>query len=325
MTRREFFAAVSSALVAPPLARIIPMRPGPAWPAKTVRIAVIADLHHGLAPDALSRLQAFVDAVSKRKNLDAVMQMGDFCYSQPDSKECVDLWNKMPHPKIHVLGNHDMDKVDKEGAMRFFGMKRRYYSMPIGGYRFVVLDLNHFKKAGRLVSYANGNYFTDGASCNWADSEQLGWLGKELRASKEPVILISHQPLGFAEPGQPIPPEQAEVLKIIAEAARANPAGAVAASLFGHLHVDRLEQIDGVPFLCVNSASYFWFNGMQPYTKPLFAFLELTPDGYLKVEGASGEFVREPPKASDSVIGRSASISDRTLKVRRNLDRAYIL
>lgn len=316
MTRREFLAAASSAVIGPPLMRLIPMRPGPAWPAKTVRIAVITDLHHGLAPDALSRLEAFVEAVGKRKDIDAVMQMGDFCYSQPGSRECVDLWNTMPHPRMHVLGNHDMDKVDKDGAMHFFGMRSRYYSRRIGGYRFVVLDLNHFKKDGKLVSYANGNYFTDNASCNWADPEQLVWLGKELRASKEPVILISHQPLGFAEPGQPLPPEQVEVLNVITQAAKDNPAGAVVASLFGHLHVDRLEQMDNLPFLCINSASYFWYNGMQPYTKPLFAFLELTPDGYLKIEGAMGEFAHEPPKASASVKGRSASISDRNLKCR---------
>ncbi len=55
------------------------------------------------------------------------------------------------------------------------------------------------------------------------------------------MILLSHQPLGFAEPNQPIPPEQREILKIVDEAARANPRGAVAISMFGHLHVDRLE------------------------------------------------------------------------------------
>ncbi len=264
----------------------------------------------------MSRLGAFVEAVHGRRDLDAVIQLGDFCYSQPDSKECIDLWSAIKLPTIHVLGNHDMDKVDKAAAMRYFGMPARYQSQVIGGYRFVVLDLNHFKKDGKLVSYANGNYFTARAECNWGDPEQLDWLARVLRDSMEPVILISHQPLGFAEPQKPIPPEQAAVLRVVTDSAKANPRGAVAVSMFGHLHVDRLEHHEGVPCYCVNSASYFWFNGMRAYTKPLYAFMELTTDGYLKVEGASGAFVHEPPKESDVVIGRSASISDRRIGLR---------
>ena len=83
--------------------------------------------------------------------------------------------------------------------------------------------------------------------------------------------------------------------------------------MFGHLHVDRLEHHAGLPCYCVNSASYFWFSGMQPYATPLFAFMELTPDGHLKVEGAHGAFVHPPPAASDTVLGRSASIQNRSL------------
>jgi predicted phosphodiesterase len=313
MTRREFLLASTSVLAA----RYIPLRLDSSHSVKPLKIGMITDLHHGLAPDALDRLGAFADAVKKRGDLDLIMQMGDFCYSQPDSKPFIDLWKTIPHPKIHVLGNHDMDKVDKEGAMRYFGMKSRYGSRVVGGWRFVVLDLNHFKKAGKLVSYANGNYFTDNASCNWADPEQLAWLEKELRSSREPVILISHQPLGFAEPGQPMPAEQVEVLKVVTEASRANPKGAVAISMFGHLHVDRLEHHEGIPCYCVNSASYFWFNGMRAYTRPLFAFMELTTDGHLKVEGTTGEFVQTPPKDSDKVIGRSASIASQAISLAR--------
>jgi predicted phosphodiesterase len=276
-------------------------------------MAVITDLHHGLAPDALSRLDAFAKAVHKRKDVDVVIQMGDFCYSQPDSRPCIDLWHTIPHRKIHVLGNHDMDTCDKAAAMRYIGMPSRYGSHLIGGYRFVVLDLNHFKKAGTLSSYAKGNYFTDNASASWADPEQLAWLETELKTSPEPVILLSHQPLGFAEPGQFVPPEQLEVLNVVTKAAKTNPAGAVALSMFGHLHIDRLEHFSGIPCYCVNSASYFWYKGMQPYTRPLFAFMELTSEGVLRVQGATGKFVHQPPAGSSSVIGRSASIMDRSV------------
>lgn len=310
MTRRELLALGYAA----PFTSLIPLRL--ASPARPLRLAVITDLHHGLAPDALSRLKAFVDATQQRKGIDAVLQLGDFNYSQPASRECVDLFNELPQLKLHVLGNHDMDKCDKAAVMKFWGMKARHYALSMGGYRFIVLDLNHFKKDGKLTEYANGNYFTEGASCNWADPEQLDWLGRELHRNREPVILLSHQPLGFTAPNQPIPPEQQEVLKIIDEAAQANPRGAVAISLFGHLHVDRLERVSGVPYLCVNSASYFWYQGMRAYTQPLYAFMELGADGVLKVEGVVGEFVNPPPKGSDPVRGRSASIQDRRIETR---------
>jgi hypothetical protein len=113
-----------------------------------------------------------------------------------------------------------------------------------------------------------------------------------------------------------MPPEQQQILDIVNEAARANPKGAVAISMFGHLHVDRLEHVERIPYYCVNSASYFWSSGMWAYTKPLFAIMEITSDGRLVVEGVEGEFVKPPPKASDAVVGRSASIQDRKVIVK---------
>jgi predicted phosphodiesterase len=308
MTRRDFLTAGVGAAFIP---RWMPLRLNEP-PPKPLKIAVIADIHHGLAPDAMSRLEAFVERALKRKDLDLAIQMGDFCYSQPDSAPFLKLWNRLPMPKLHVLGNHDMDKCDKAAAMSMWGMKRRYGAYEFGGYRFVVLDLNHYKKNGKLEAYANGNYFTDNATHNWADPEQLEWLAAELRRSKKPVIVLSHQPLGFAAAGKPLGAEQVEVLKVITEAAKDNPKGAVAACLCGHMHIDRLEMHEGIPCYCVNSASYFWHGGMQPYTKPLFAFIEIA-DGRMAIEGVAGEFVKPPPAASDSVPGRSASIESRRI------------
>lgn len=309
MTRREFLAGGVGAFVT---TRMIPLALTPAL-RRPFKFAVITDLHHGLAKDAMSRLEAFATAVRKRRDLDLVVQLGDFNYGTPEAAECTKLFQSLPRPKLHVLGNHDMDKVDKDTAMRAWGMKSRYGAYDFGDYRFVVLDLNHFKKEGRLHAYDKGNYFTPGASASWADPEQLDWLKRELHASRKPVVLLGHQPLGFADPGKEMPPEQAEIVSIVSEAKRANPRGAVAVSLFGHLHIDRLERVDGVPYYCVNSASYFWGGAMYAYSQPLFALMELTTDGNLRMEGVQGSFRETPPANTDAVIGRSASILDRTI------------
>ena len=304
MTRRKFLLG-TTAMAVPLSTSSVESR---------LKIAVITDLHHGLAPDAATRLEAFVDAVAKRPDIDVVLQLGDFCYSDSKSAEAIYLWRQIKPPTIHVLGNHDMDKCDKGTAMHRWGMPARYGAYVHGGYRFVVLDLNNFLLDGEIHPYSNGNYFSDGAQCNWADPEQLAWLEHELRSSREPVILLSHQPIGFAEKGQPMPPEQQPIIDIIQRSAKANPRGAVSFCLCGHLHVDRLEMIGKVPSLCVNSASYFWYSGMQAYTRPLFAFMDIR-SGKLSVDGSRGEFMKPPPANSDWVVGRSASIRDRELNL----------
>ena len=287
-------------------------------PRRSLRLAVITDVHHGLAPDASMRLDSFVEVVTKRKDIDLVIQLGDFCHAEPASTAFMKKFHDLKPPKIQVLGNHDMDKCDKETAMKFWAMKSRYGKTDVGDFTFVWLDLNHFKKGGQLFDYDKGNYFTDNATHNWADPEQLRWLESTLAKTRKPVILLSHQPLGFAEANQSMPPEQVEIIEIVTKAAKKNPKGAVALSMFGHLHVDRLEHVEGIPFYCLNSASYFWSSGMWPYGKPLFAFMEITTDGKLVVEGVQGEFVKTPPTASDKVKGRSASISNRELPVHQN-------
>lgn len=309
MTRRDLLKFGSLAFL-PKLDIPLPLLTAPK---RSLKFAVITDLHHGLAPDAISRIEAFIQAVNKRKDLSFVLQMGDFCYSDKGSQELLDKYKEIKLPTIHVLGNHDMDKVTKDQAVATIGMKSRYRTHDFGDYRFVVLDLNHFKKNGEIVSYANGNYFTDNATHNWIDEEQYRWLNRTLLEGTKPVILICHQPLGFAEPNKPLPPEQQEIIDLVNQCAKQNPKGAVALSMFGHLHVDRVERVEGIPYYCVNSASYFWSSGMWPYSKPLFAFMELTTDGRLVVEGVEGEFIKAPPKASDAVVGRSASISSKTI------------
>lgn len=313
--RREFVRqAIATLAAAAPVSRLIPLAIADSRNLKPARLAVITDLHHGLAPDALDRLKAFLTAARSRR-FDAMLQMGDFCYSDAGSAPCLDLWRQVGGTKLSILGNHDMDKCDKATAMRTIDMATRYYARDIGGYRFLILDLNNFRKDGVVVPYANGNYFTDNATFNCIDAEQLAWLRTELRRANRPVVVLSHQPLGFAEHGQPLPPEQAEIFAAISEAATANPGGRVVACLSGHLHVDRLEYVIGIPCLLINSASYFWSAGMYPYAKPLFAFIEFTGDGMLKVEGVQSVFSKTPPAASDGVAGRSASLSDRSLRL----------
>jgi hypothetical protein len=308
MTRREFLGVVAAVS--------IPM-PSSAAPRRILRAALVTDLHHGLAPDASARFDAFLKETKRRKSLDLAIQLGDFCHPGDDSQAITKSWRDLDMPKVNVLGNHDMDRGTKGRIMEQWGMKEPYGSYDFGDFRLIVLDLNHFKKRGELVPYAGGNYFTSGATHNWADPDQLKWLARELRQGDKSTVLLSHQPIGFGTPGKPLPPEQEEVLDVIRSARDRNPQGAVIACLCGHLHVDRVEVVHRIPCVCINSASYFWSAGMHPYRDPLFAFLEIDPAGELRIYGRKSAFTREPPKVE--VAGMAASISDRQIKTRSTL------
>jgi hypothetical protein len=201
-----------------------------------------------------------------------------------------------------------MDKVDKAAAMAAWGMASRYHATVIGGWRFVALDLNNFRKDGKVLPYANGNYFNAGSELNRADPEQLAWLDRQLRTSREPVVLIGHQPLGIGGADNALPDEQREIFDLIRAAGRANPRGRVACCLSGHLHVDRLERVDGIPCLTINSASYFWSGGCIPPKPPRLPGLRRRRDpadhwprrGFVK---ARHEFGWGGGRSAGSVVG----------------------
>jgi len=314
MRRRTFVGRAGAvALVAPALARVVqPL-------ANRVRVGIIADVHHGLAPDAEARLGAFVQAANAR-NVDCVIQMGDFCHAEEPASPFMALWRSFRSPKHHVLGNHDMDKVSKGEAMAFWGMSSRFYAFDVGPVRFIALDLNHIRDGERRLPYQRANFYIDSQRRAWADQEQLAWLRDQLARPGKPAVILSHQPLGMGTKGRPLPDQQLEVLRILEDANRRSP-GTVRACLCGHLHVDRKEIWRGIPCLCINSASYFWRGGMLPYRDPLFAFIEIEPRGndlIMSIQGSRSamttpELVHERDAAS--VAGFAPAISDRVIRL----------
>lgn len=280
---------------------------------RPVRFGVIADLHHGLAPDALWRLESFVEAVKSRE-LDFVIQLGDFCYAKVSSAECVEAFDRIESARHHVLGNHDMDVGSKADVMGVWGMRERYYSFDVGGYHFVVLDLNHLKIDGKRVAYNDANFYVDSEQRAWADPSQLAWLADDLDRAESPTIVFSHQPLGFAGGDGPIPPNQQEVLDVLGSH------GNVVACICGHMHVDRVERYQDIGCVCINSASYFWAGGtMRTYEDPLFAFVTLE-GASMAIEGVTSRLAtgEDRARAGDwaHVKGFGARISDRNLPLK---------
>lgn len=284
---------------------------------KPVRFGIIADVHCGAMPKAEERLERFLEDASTR-DLDFVIQLGDFCHPEPASKSFVRLWEQYRGPRYNVLGNHDMDRGTKQAAMDWIGLEKRHYAFNAGGFRFLCLDANNLHVEGRYVSYAYKNYSANLDAGAWVDPDQLDWLREEIRASRLPLVIFIHQ--GIGDYWGRTMTDRANVRAVLAGANRGNGPRRIVASFCGHDHVDDHSEHDRVHYIQVNSASYYFagaaYGGLAPYRDPLYAFVTLDPKGTIEIKGRRSVFLpptlvdRGHPKADRA----TASIIDRVIR-----------
>ena len=225
------------------------------------------------------RLNAFIKEASEKK-ADFIMQMGDFCIPREENLGLMEIWDRFKNPSYHILGNHDTDLgYSKKQAMKFWNMKKRYYSFDTHGYHFVILDGNdpNPKPWSGYHRYIN--------------EEQQDWLKDDLRKTKLHTFVFSHQTLENEDGGV----ANFQEIRSILEEANANAGEArVIASFSGHHHTDYMTDINGIYYIQINSASYRWVGDKYmkirysdeidkkhhhikrtiPYKDPLFTFLE---------------------------------------------------
>lgn len=58
---------------------------------KKLKFGIITDVHKDLMPDANQRLEVFIHQAKKR-NVDFIIQMGDFCFGETKNKEFLKIW-----------------------------------------------------------------------------------------------------------------------------------------------------------------------------------------------------------------------------------------
>ncbi len=246
----------------------------------SVKLGVIADLHGGLAVDADARLDAFLLAM-KHEDCDALVQLGDFAYPNAEHQRFADKFNAAHEQTIHVIGNHEFDHgLKRADCFKAWGIDAAYYRRDVGGLRILVLDGNE-----------KGSPTHAGGYPSYVGKRQQEWLEKELADSQRPVLILSHQPLAGASAVN----NAAEMQSLLAR-----HKSKTVACLNGHSHVDSLVQIDGVPYLHVNSASYYWVGGKQRmayYRDPLFTTLTINPEtATLNVTARTSSWSDKSPK-----------------------------
>lgn len=291
-TRRSFLSIASSLTLLPTI--IKPTAP------TVLRMGVIADLHHGLATDALNRLDKFMQVVDRKKP-DVLLQLGDFNFGNAGANECMRLWQQFEGPRYHVLGNHDMDFESKQHMVDYWQMPGAYYSFDRAGFHFVVLDRNSLKTPDGFVPYDKANFYVDASMRGFADPAQLEWLDADLKATDKPTVVFVHQGLGMGARSANAQHAAGPIEQVLAKHRASNGSSKVVACFCGHHHLDRHRIQDGIHYVWINSASYYWvgadYGRMAYYQDPLFAFLTFHEDGSITLEGGSTHWRHPSPLA----------------------------
>lgn len=291
LSRRDFLSLTGSLVLLRNTSLSLPTAP-------VLQMSVIADLHHGLATDAMTRLESFMSTVDEQKP-DCLLQLGDFNFGKPDSDECMRLWRQFDGPRYHVLGNHDMDFYSKAHMVDYWHMPAPYYSFDRAGFHFVVLDRNSIKTDAGYVPYEKANFYVDASTRGFAEPAQLEWLKADLDATQLPTVIFVHQGLAMDElsPKERISADPVET--ILAQARDEEGKTKVVACFCGHHHLDRYIKKDGIHYVWLNSASYYWvgdaYGRMAYYQDPLFGFLSFYADGSITVKGNSTDWKAPSP------------------------------
>lgn len=216
-----------------------------------LKFAIVSDLHAPDVPDGKKNMQAVVDAANQEK-VDFLIQLGDFIRLDSASAPLMTIWDNYKGEKYHVLGNHDLDKYSKEEFVKGFNMLGRYYSFDKGNFHFIVLDGNNLFDGKKYTPYNKANYYVDMKKRAFMDQEQMDWLKKDLASTNKRCILFSHQSIDRAmNNGYDV----RDILEAENKKARFKK---VVLAFSGHNHSNYVDEINGILYVQINSASYVW-------------------------------------------------------------------
>jgi 3',5'-cyclic AMP phosphodiesterase CpdA len=301
--RREFIKVISLAGGSMMFPLPITSKASATGDADTLKFALCADVHKDIMHDADSRLKAFVEE-STEKELDFIIQLGDFCRPYDYNQGFMSIWNSFPGKIFHVIGNHDMDGgFTREQVVEYWNMDDRFYSFDLKGYHFIVLDGNDVDPSpGRPAGYAR-----------FIGREQLSWLEKDLELTDLPTFVFCHQGLDNDLGGIFNATQSRLVLEKANERAGFQKVQVV---FSGHHHQDYHNHINGIHYLQINSMSYQWLGDKfqhiryseevdkdypwikytAPYKDPIWARVEVSPDNILLFYGKKTRYVGPSPE-----------------------------
>ncbi|WP_286857827.1 MULTISPECIES: metallophosphoesterase family protein [Sphingobacterium] len=212
--------------------------------AEGIKFGVIADLHHDLMHDGLRRAKLFIEAM-KNENPDFIISLADFCFPKAKNKELMAIWDGFTGERHFVIGNHDTDGgFTKQQVTDFWNSPAPYYSFDKQGFHFVILDGNEKSLTKKIEGYPRS-----------IGQQQLEWLKKDIRNTKMRVIIFCHQGLDNEDGGL----ENGMAVRYLLEQMNIEAGfNKILLVLTGHHHLNYHNEINGIHYVQINSASYYW-------------------------------------------------------------------
>jgi manganese-dependent ADP-ribose/CDP-alcohol diphosphatase len=200
---------------------------------------------------SFGRLEHCVSLLSREK-LDFVIQLGDLIDRGLDSLDRIlPVFNRLPGPRYHVLGNHDLT-AGRTAVLNRLGLSSPYYQFEVKRWHFIVLDGMQLSAADprgkeelarlRAAESPNAQDWNGGLG-----SEQLRWLRSRLHdatAVGEHAVVFCHFPV-LPESSSPVHVlwDYREALKILED----EPA--TAAYVAGHDHRGGYAVHNGIHYI----------------------------------------------------------------------------
>lgn len=301
--RREFLSLAAGAATG--------LACGPALAAKDdgrVRFLAFADMHYvpGVFPHDSREWLDRVLARAKSANSDFVVQLGDFTHDPVKYADYVKFYGNSGIPAYHTLGNHDTECCTLAQTLDAYGLERGHYHFDRNGFRFVVLDTNHFRQDGKFIHFEGGNYRKIPSSRSWTvGEEQYEWAEDVLKNSPYPCVVFMHQSCERETGGMPDWARMRGLFRWVNK----HKGPKVRLVINGHHHTDAFRFIDGIAYLDLNSANYKYYaqrhrlypeeyfkshraaGNVIAWDAPISALITMGADGYLKIEGQKAGYL----------------------------------
>jgi Icc protein len=262
--------------------------------ATALKIALIADIHHGndigtkLGSAALVLMQPFVDWVNAIRP-DLVVELGDRINDVDKdadlkwTQDVAHVFTAVQPPCVHILGNHDANQLARAESEEAMQTTFAPHSRDVQGYHLVFWN--------SAVQVEQGGFHLAPAD--------LDWLQTDLVATDLPTLIFSHLPLDngsmlgnfyfeTAAPGGAHYAEGAVARDIIERS------GKVIACLAGHTHWNAHNTIDGVHYITIHSLTESFTT--HPYPTGAFGILAIDDTLTVEVFGRDPAWYRLPLK-----------------------------
>lgn len=222
----------------------------------TIRLAVVADIHHG-TPSATKRGDAALGLLADFARFAAdqgathVLDLGDRISdvdAQTDRRleaEVAEAFRAVRAPVWHICGNHDRDHLSVAENEEILGQSLGHEVHDLRGWRIAL-----WRADSRIRRGDEGHGFV-------LTEADLLWLSRTAQAADRPLLVISHVPVsGHSQIGNYyFQNNPASSVYPMADRARAALAQArvPVVCLAGHVHWNTVTTVDGIAHLTQQS------------------------------------------------------------------------